>query len=369
MATPPPNDASGPTNHLALRYLRRSLDLTHPADEPFVMNEWEQRIIRRVKWETIASATGVGTAGLLLLYLPQYFWPALFESTLIAVFEQEYEVPLITILYGILLVYLEVYLLIYMNLRAIRIIMAICQFPRAHDPHYERHLYATTEAALDTDNFGLFRFGLHPYFSLPQWGLTVFFLSHKLLAAVSTFLLKFLLRLLWGGYAVPVLTNTLIGIPMFAFWNVIASLAVIHEAKIRIMAPLTIRGFVDEIHEEWGQNPQFCALIPEALSFLSIQARQYNYAHLLLTEELMDRFGLDVIHPKGRLLEQMAQVPDEVRQGLERLIVFGALIDGRLSRLEKRRLRQLKVNGWLTYQMTEIKAMGKQFCQGRGLWI
>ncbi|GAA4458599.1 hypothetical protein GCM10023189_31120 [Nibrella saemangeumensis] len=369
MATPPPNDTSGSTDHLALRYLRRSLDTAHPADEPFVMNDWEHRIFHQVKRQTVMLVTLLGTIGLLLLYLPQFFWPDFFSTTPIPVFNQTYEAPLITILYGILLVYLEVYLLIYVNLRAIRILMALCQFPRAHDPQYERHLYAMTEAAVETDKSGLLLFGQSPYFSLPRWGLTIFFLYTKLKAALSTYVIRLLLRQLPGGYALPAMTNSLVSIPVFAVWNIIASVAVIHEARIRIMAPSTIRGFVDEIHEEWGHNEQFCSLIPEALSFLSIQDRQFNYAHLLFTEELMDRFGLDVIRPKGKFLEQIGQVSEDVRRGLERLIVFGALIDGRLSRLEKRRLRQLKANGWLTYKMADIKAIGRQFNHGQGLWV
>lgn len=334
------------------------------------MNEGEYQTIGQIRRETITMAALLGVAGVLCLYVPQYLWAGLFMNTQIPIFKTlVFSLPLISILYGILLVYLEVYLLMYINLRAIRIIMAVCQFPRVHDPQYERHLYAMTEAAMDNRHHGILQFSTNPFISLPRWGLSLFFLFNKFKAALSTLTLRWVFRQLPTGYTLPSITISLAGIPFFALWNAVASAAVIHEAKVRIMAPLTIRGFVDEIYEEWGHNELFCSLIPEALAFISIQNRQYNYAHLLLTEELMDRFGLLIIRPEGRFLERVQHVPDNVRQGLERLIVFGALIDGRLSRLEKRRLRQLKANGWLTYPIADIEAMGRQFIQGKGLWV
>ena len=247
-------------------------------------------------------------------------------------------------------------------------IMEVCQFPRAHDAQYERHLKALAEAALQKPTKNMLSFGIDPYLGLPRWGLTLFFIANTLKATLSNLVLKFLLKRVLGRFALRQITD-LAGIPIFAFWNAFASWHIIHEAQIRVMAPLTIREFVDEMYEEWGRDPDFRRLILEALQYVAVLKRQYNYAHYLLTETIVDRFGI-VQHPlQADLLEQLEKIPPSVRRGLERLIIFGVVVDGRLSWLEKRRLKQLRSKGWLTYSMAHIQRISDDYNRGRGLWV
>ena len=364
----PPDNTTDPLDHLAMRYLRQVFDASHPADEPYVLNEIESRVIRNVKIQTLCVAALLGTLGVLLLYVPQYLSPRFFSDLSITVFSQTIAIPIITILYGLLLVYLEIYALTYINLRAVRMIMEVCQFPRAHDAQYERHLKALAEAALQKPTKNMLSFGIDPYLGLPRWGLTLFFIANTLKATLSNLVLKFLLKRVLGRFALRQITD-LAGIPIFAFWNAFASWHIIHEAQIRVMAPLTIREFVDEMYEEWGRDPDFRRLILEALQYVAVLKRQYNYAHYLLTETIVDRFGI-VQHPlQADLLEQLEKIPPSVRRGLERLIIFGVVVDGRLSWLEKRRLKQLRSKGWLTYSMAHIQRISDDYNRGRGLWV
>jgi hypothetical protein len=136
------------------------------------------------------------------------------------------------------------------------------------------------------------------------------------------------------------------------------------------MAPMTIREFVNELYDEWGNNDQFRPLILEALQYAGILKRQYNYAHFLLTETLCDRFELRMNATlTGHFLEQASQAPVEVRRSLERLIVFGALVDGKLSWSERRRLNQLRKKSFLTYSPKDIQRISVDYNQGRGLWV
>ena len=369
MSSRPPNDSMGPFDHLALRYLRQALDTAHPTDEPYVLNPVESRVIRRTKIITMTMAALLGIAGVLLLYWPQYVWPDLFSTTSVQLFGGVYELPLITTLYGVLLVYVEVNLLIALNLLGVKTIMQVCQFPRAHDAQYDRHLQALTDAALEKTNRGVLRFGIDPYLNMPRWGLSLFFLLNIIKAGLSNFLLKFFLRRFIGRYALRQLTD-LAGIPIFALWNAWASWQVLHEAQVRVMAPTTIREFVNELHDEWGKNDEFRPLILEALQYVAILKRQYNYAHFLLTETLMDRFQLRIDSPLlGNFPEQVLQAPPSIRRSLERLIIFGVLVDGKLSWFEKRRLRELRSKGFLTYSNNDIQRLGHEYNQGRGLWV
>ena len=369
MSTRPPNDSLGPFDHLALRYLRQSLDTAHPADEPYVLNPIESRAIRRTKIITLTIASLLGVVGILLLYGPQYMWPDLFTSTTVLFLGTPYKLPLNTTLYGILLVYVEVNMLVVLNLYGANMIMRVCQFPTAHDAQYEQHPQSLASAALKKKNRRILRLSVDPYLTMPRWGLTIFFLLNMVKAALSSFALTFLLKPFIDRFAWRQITD-LAGMPIFAFWNVWASWQVLHEAQVRVMAPTTIREFVHELHEEWGKNDQLLPLLLEALHYAAILNRQYNYAHFLLTETLIDRFDLKADQPiKGDFLNQVAQAPIAIRHSLERLIVFGTLVDGKLSLLEKTRLRQLRKNGFLTYSDREIQRIGHEYNQGHGLWV
>ncbi|WP_408641501.1 LBF_2804 family protein [Spirosoma telluris] len=303
------------------------------------------------------------------MYWPQYSWPEFFSTTPVHLLGNTYELPLIASLYGLLLVYLEVNLLLAINLWGVKSIMDICQFPRAHDAQYERHLQALAKAAFEKSQRAILRFGVDPYLTMPRWGLSIFFLLTIVKAALSTLVLKLLLKRSLGQYALRPVTD-LAGMPVYALWNTWASWQVLHEAQIRVMAPITIREFVHELHEEWGKNDQFRPLILEALQYVSILKRQYNYAHFMLTETLLDRFELTTDTPlTGHFMEQVQQAPLAVRRSLERLIVFGVLVDGKLSWFEKRRLRELRKKGFLTYSTKAIRQIGTDYNQGKGLWV
>lgn len=366
MSTPPPENTHGLTSQVALRYLRGALDTSHPNDQPYVMSEVENRVMRQVKNRTMTQSMLIGALGVLIFYASPYLWPTFFADTTLTVADTTYDLPLVRILFGLLIVYLEINLLLHLNLEAVRIIMAVCQFPRLYDAQYERHLRALSDAAMDKENRGYLHFGLEPYLGLPQWGLTLFFVVTKLKAVATTIMLRLVLRV--GRVGLESVAD-MIAMPVLALWNAWATWSIIHEAQVRVMAPHTIREFVDELHEEWHRNELFCQLIPEALQFVAIPKRQYNYAHLVFTETLMDRFGLTVIRPTGGFLDKLAHAPADVRQGLERLIIFGALIDGRLSWFERRRLRQLRAKGWLTYTLPGIESIGRTFNRGEGLWV
>ena len=368
MSTRPPNNSIGPLNHLALHYLRQALDMSHPTDEPYVLNPVESRLIRRTKLITLSLVALLSIAGVLLFYWPQYSWPALFRPTAVQVFATVYALPLVTILYAFLLIYLEVSLLLTLNLWGVKMIMDVCGFPRAHDARYEQHLQALADGALKQPYQYFFPNGVTPYLHT-RWGLFVLFLLSTTKAALTTLVVKFSLTRFLGQYALRQTVN-MTALPVYALWNTWTSWQLLHEAQVRVMAPTTIREFVHELYEEWGRNDEFPQLILGALQHISILERQYNYAHFLLTETIMDRFNLTTnVLPSSPFVEQALLAPLAMRRSLERLIVFSVLIDGKLSWLEKRQLSELRQRGFLTYSADEIQRISTDYNEGRGLWV
>lgn len=368
MSNAPPNDSSGPLNHLNMRYLRRALDAPHPTDEPYVLNEVEAWVIRRVRLQTLTLAAGLGLALVLFYYLPHYFWPLFFTDFILTIKGIGYVMPAISMLYGVLLIYVEVHALMSINLNAIRTIMAICQFPRAHDDQYDQNLRAIARAALNRQFGSIFSIQSDAHFGRPGWGLPAFFWLNTTKALLSFGLFQFLLNRFTDS-STGQLGISLLGTVIFALWNEVASFQILREAQVRVMAPLTIHSFVDELHEEWGKNEEFRQLIPTVLACMGIQKRHYNYAHHLLAETIEHRFECRLDTPVSDALNHPPTVPAPICTGLERLIIFAALVDGRLSGSEKKCLQHLRAKGWITYALADIQQIGRQYNDGKGLWV
>ena len=369
MSTRPPSTGIGPLDHLSLRYLRQALAIPHPVDEPYVLNEVERRVIRRAKVVTLTIVVLLSVLGVLFFYWPQYSWPYLFEPTTADAFGYTFTIPLVTYLYGLLLIYVEVNLLLLFNQWGVQMIMDVCDFPRAHDAQYSQHIRSMADTAAKKSPGGFFHFSLDPYLMLPRWGLPLFFLLNLVKAFLSTLALKAVLKVFSGKLTLDPIVNV-VGVPVYALWNFWASWQVLHEAQIRVMAPATIREFLSELYEEWGQNDQHRHLLLDALQFTGVLDRQHNYAHYLLTENLLNRFDLSTHTPTtNNFTKQVLQMPPNVRRSVERLVVFGVLIDGQLSLFEKRRLHSLRQHGILTYSAKEIRKISADFNQGKGLWV
>ena len=369
MSTRPPDNSTGPLDHLSMRYLRQALELPHPTDEPYVLNAVESRVIRRTKFIVLTLSTLLGVLGISLYYFPQHNWPDTFSTTTVLALGQTYELPLINSLYCLLLIYLGVNLLLMINEWGVKMIMEVCQFPRAHDAQYEQHIQALVGKTLQKSRSGFFRIGLDPFLTMPRWGLPTFFLLNIVKAALTILALHFLLKQFFGQYALSELIE-LVSVPVYGLWISWASWQVLHEAKIRVMAPITIREFVHELHEEWGKNDQFSPMILQALHYTSILERPANYAHFLLIETIMDRFSLPTDVPvSDKFPEQALALPVPLRRSLERLIVFATLVDGRLAWSEQQLLKKLRKKGFLTYSAREIHRISTDYNQGRGLWV
>ena len=369
MSTRPPDNTTGPLDHLSMRYLRQALEMSHPPDEPYVLNDFESRLVRRTRNFVLTLSASLGALGVLAFFLPQQSWPDTFSATTVAILGQSYELPLVNSLYVLLLVYLEINLLLSVSEWGVKMIMEVCQFPHAHDAQYERHVQALADESPRKSRAGLLQLGLDPYLTMPRWGLPIFFLLNILKAAFIMLVVQLILDRFVDEYNLRQ-TIEMLSVPMYAFWNGWAAWQVLHEAQIRVMAPTTIRGFVNELHEEWGKNDQFSPVIMEALQYTSILKGPVSYAHSLFIETIVDRFGLVADAPLAKnFTEQLSTLPVPIRRSLERLIVFASLVDGRLSWAEERRLWKLRQKGLLSYSASEIQRIGADYNQGRGLWV
>lgn len=345
-----------------LRYLARAMHTDHPPDEPFVLNTAERRAIYRVKAATMLVSSVLGALGIWVFYLPHVLWADWFAETHTALGDW----PLVSILFAVLIFYLLLHALILVHTGAIRLIEITCQFPRFHDSSYGRHL---TQLADNNPPRGMFRLRLSPRPLLP-WTLSGYWVTVLWLAFVSIALIHGTFRLWAEQQLLPtwiVLVSTLI----IAVGNSWATYQILQQAQIRVMVPLTVRQFTNELVEEFGREPQFRSALPGVLSLAGVAEKPDNYPHLLLREAMSTRFSLN---PREAIssettLEQWHGAAKSIRQGMERLFLFSMLIDGHVSTLDQKAVRQFQNAGLIKMSVSDVESMRRNFVKGEGLWV
>lgn len=347
-----------------LRYLTRAIHTVHPSDEPFVLSNLERLAIQRIKVVTTLVAVAVGVLGIWAFYLPHILWTNWFTKTHTALGDW----PLISILFAALILYLVIHALILVHAGAIRLVEMTCQFPRFHDTAYNRHI---NQLAENSPRRSLFRLRLHPRPLLP-WTMPGYLGTVLLLAFASDGIVQLGLRL-WNGRPVSPVVMVVSSTLVAALWIGWSTYRILQQAQIRVMIPLTVRQFTNELAEEFGREPTFRRLLPQVMQQAGLCLKPSNYPHLLLLEALLSRFAIDAEKLKTAqpesLTEPLAGCSRQVQQGLERLFIFSLLIDGAVSPVEQKRLEHARNAGLVKTPAAEIEATRRNFVKGEGLWV
>lgn len=356
---------------LAFNYLIKLGNLPpKQTDTLHILDEKEVKSIRNEVIYTLLWAGVFGILGVLMLYYPQYWWPSLFWDWNVTLpFFGLTAIPIVAIVYGFILVYIEIYALTAINLRAVYKIAEVCGFPQKEDVHFEKHIEALMRVGMEKEDRIPFTYGLNPMQGASRFSVFVFLLVSRLKATISNFVAKILLRRFLGRYALREVID-MVGIPIFAFWNAWASYFVIQETKTRIMAPNLIKHFCKLHFERYKNNIGYRNMIYDALQFIAVSKRKYHQNHFLLAESVLDAFS---ISPKEAhdiddyFLDRLNQSTTEVRTGICQLILMGFVIDGDISRNERSAIKAMQARYLITYSPGDIRDMTRSFLSGRGL--
>lgn len=338
-----------------------------PVDEAFILNEAEVKVIKKVRFRAIFLAALLGTLGVLFLYIPQYIFPKLFPETSINVFGLTLNLPLVGWLWAIILVVVEINLLNIVNIQAVARMAAACHWPKKDSENYTNNFNALLGAALEKPATDINNYGINPFFGLPKFSYAAYFIFNKAKATLSNALVKILVSRLLGRVAIRQVTD-MAGIPIFAFWNAWATHLVLKEAVLRIMAPDTITNLTNELYGQYKDDLQFKTLLKDALQYIAILKRNYNYAHFLLAKSLFTTFKIEDENYTHYFLQNYTMANANTQAGLLKVIIAGVCIDGKISIREEHQLLQI-INENTPYTLAQIKKIAADFKNGKGLKI
>ncbi|MCB9223663.1 MAG: hypothetical protein H6582_05735 [Crocinitomicaceae bacterium] len=340
--------------------------------ELFLLSEKEIQILRSIRIKTFVKAGIAGTLGVLLLYVPYHlFGEALFPMNHIWIpgYEEYVDLEVLFLIYSTVLVFIEIWYLTFINVKAVSSIADVCGHPNPIDENYDHNVNALIAVGLEKKQKELKAIGIDPYEGLSKVGVVIFQFLLKLKATASNMLFRVLVKKVLGRYALRLVLD-LAGIPVYAFWNILGARKVMNEARVRVMAPPLIKRCSEVLFEEQKDNPEFIKHIYDTLQLISESKRSFHYNHFLLSITMLNKFGIEVKEEpvyNEDFLEEIPTLSAKTRDGIEKLFIFGIMIDGRLSYRERKAIRYLKEKNVLEYKEEDIVVWSRDYFNGRGI--
>lgn len=360
-------------DRLAFNYFIRMVK-GHPKeaeDAYHILNDNEVKAIHRIRTWALAWSAALGILGVLILYLPIFYLPGWFPDTVMNLpWLGTTKVPIITTVYGVLLVVIEIYYLTIISLQAVHKMAMVCGFPDPADPDYQKHLEGLYSIGMERESKEMAKYGINPLAGLNKLYLMIVVLLHRMKGTITNLLIKLILKRLLGRVVLRIWIN-LIGMPVYAFWNAWATNAVIKEAKVRIMAPNLVIRLTNQLHEILKDDAEFKDFLYDALQFIAVIKRKFHHNHYFLVEKLIKKFDIETKEQKAlekdALLDKVRKINPDAREGIAKLLLFGMIIDGKLSLKEKRTLQELQKLNLITFDWQTLKSWERSFVNGQGL--
>jgi len=357
------------TEKIAFRYFITKSKPTAPVDEWYILNETEKKVFHNTHYQLLVSSAIIGALGILLYYLPLYFFPDYFPPYLLEWGQETYKIPLISNIYSLFLAILEVVILTILNLAAVHNMAQVCGFPNPNEADFQENIAALAQASLESKDKRLLHFGINPFYGVSKVSVFLLTLLNLLKAFLSNLIIKLIFRRFLGRVVLRVYID-LIGAPIYAFWNAYSAHIVFSEARIRILSTQLIQLFCQKLAKKHSQNADFKQYMYDMLHYIATSKRRFHYTQAELAEQLLLHFSIPIktAHlPSENLLTLLQNAKPEIRKDLIHILLFGIIIDGRFLIREKRFLQLLQNQGFTEVSVTQVKSWLKGYLNGESI--
>ena len=385
--SPDPSSSSEPLLvRLGIRYFR-DLSTRHPrseaADAIHLLNPEEREALRRIERGAIvraAVAGGISTiiAGAVEVGIAMPMLGPRRHATLADEIRFYAIVGTATIITSVI----EILYLYWDGLRAVHdlsLAAGLDLFPAQDDA--KALASAMARAALELPNPTASMFGVDPRREASKLRLLLASIVYKLKISVTNFLVKALVRRMLGRAFVRGWLP-FVAVPITAAWNALICWLIIREARIRAMGPSAAREMIDIVFRDATSlssaaksavlravassivrtedlHPNLAALLHEVARLVSPDASRANPRAPLEAE---DKAG--DIDDSRAFLECLSRLDRSEQTVVRRVLAVASIIDGRLTRAEKRLLVEARTVCGLTKDLTQVEKLRRAFMNG-----
>jgi hypothetical protein len=323
--------------------------------------------VRRIHRISLITAALLAVLGFLSYYLPIDLFPHLFPATVV-------NLPLIEatriawseLLWCVILTMIELYLLVLLNIAGVHEIAVATGFinPNNKSERSETLLGIGLEKKTREVN----RYGIDPFQGLNKWALLLYNLILRLKGWLATQVIRYLLRLLLGRYAVRTLLNYS-GMPIYMALNAYSVHNVLREARVVIMGQTVISQLMQRLPTLDLSNSEK-DLLYDTLQYIAISKRDFHLNHYLLTRNLLEFFSIPV---KSRhdlsedYIERLKSGPGKIKALCQLVILLGFILDGKISFRERFKIRKLNRHGIIRESIRDVERYSRDYLNGSGV--
>jgi hypothetical protein len=228
---------------------------------------------------------------------------------------------------------------------------------------------ALARAALELPNPPHRVFGVDPHRESVRAVVVLASLLYKAKIALTTFMIKGGLRSLLGqvmGRAV----FELVTVPVTAIWNAVVCFLVVREARLRTMGPSAAVELIGFALADWTPSPEGRIAAFRSIASAVVRTQDLHPNHHALLRVLVERLGpvdFDEVDDAGRFLSELGALNVADQRLVLRLLVIAAVIDGKLTRAEKRLLTDAFQSTGRKLALPQVERLRSAFYAGRGL--
>jgi hypothetical protein len=355
-------------NHFNRFYQKLPSRITGADEQLHLLNEEEIRRLRQRQRLVMAIAGLLSVVGFLSYYLPVYLFPHLFPSIKLAfpLIGAAIRLPWAELLWCVSLTSIELYLLTLLNIfGAHEIAVATGFITGATKPE---RAGAILRIGLEKKTTEVSRYGIDPFQGADKRLLFLFNSVLRLKGWFANQVVRFLLRLLLGRYAVRAVLD-FAGMPIYMAINAYSVHAVMREARVIIMGQTLINLLISRLPRRELSAAEK-ELLYDTLQYVAVCKRDFHQNHYLLTKALLEFFRIPAEkyhHLPDDYVERLKQSPAAPAALCRLIILLGFILDGRVSWRERLRLRQMNRLGVLKESRADLKRYARDFLNGAGV--
>ena len=337
------------------------------SDKVKIAKEDQLKEVKKIKNHTLLTAALYGALGVLFLYIPQYLVPQYFAGTqyTISYINFNFELSIFQMLYGFVLVGIEIWLLMKGDLKAVGKISTVYGFkPKEENIETLELVYI----GLGKDQRKFTEVGINPYQNFSKTGILFLRALFLIKALLSNFIFRIILKRVLGRLAIRAVID-LAGIPVYALWNAFASSIIVRKADMRMQAINQMGKTGNYFLNKYKENKTFRDLLYDTFEYIAITKRSFHPTDLIYAKYFLNIFGIKIKNEhrlSENYFEKVKNLPEDIKLAIGQLLILGFLLDGKIGGFEIRILKKLQLNYIIPYSIEEIKKWTKDYTLGIG---
>ena len=343
--------------------------LLHTDEDLHLLSPEELRQVRVTERWAMAAAVLIELVAYLAIFLPIYAFPGVFDDAgpiggPFLNLGLEFKWARYAWMMGVTLV--ELYVLLLLNLAAVHGIAVATGYIRRERRAAEAE--GLIHIALERSSGGQQVYGIDPFEGVRPGLVFLYLLFNRLKGLIGSVLLRAALSNLFGRELLRVYLD-FSGMPIYMAVNMYTTHVILRNARVVVMGQTSIEIIARQL-PRLSLSIWEAGLIYDSLQYIAVNKRDFHANHFYLTKAVIEHFGIPVepVHLlPADYLSKLGDARPEVADICRMIIVLGFMLDGRLSRKERRQLARLRALGILDLSQAELEAYLERFVDGQGL--